>query len=144
MGLLVFLFFCGLEVARRASAPANLRAKQSLLQDSTCRKQATHTPPGISRRVLQRIRLKLRWFILKLFYTKFTIQNSIFLKSLPFPVIQVCLSFNPQSTLVATGSMDTTAKLWDIQNGEEVFTLRVRASCHQLRELCIFLSHCRV
>uniref|UniRef100_A0A2K6AZU9 Dynein assembly factor with WD repeat domains 1 n=1 Tax=Macaca nemestrina TaxID=9545 RepID=A0A2K6AZU9_MACNE len=36
----------------------------------------------------------------------------------------VCLSFNPQSTLVATGSMDTTAKLWNIQNGEEVCTLR--------------------
>ncbi|ERE82779.1 WD repeat-containing protein 69 [Cricetulus griseus] len=36
---------------------------------------------------------------------------------------KVCLSFNPQSTVVATGSMDTTAKLWDIQNGEEVVTL---------------------
>ncbi|NWW74771.1 DAW1 factor, partial [Climacteris rufus] len=35
----------------------------------------------------------------------------------------VCLSFNPQSTLVATGSMDTTAKLWDIEKGEEVATL---------------------
>ncbi|NXW70565.1 DAW1 factor, partial [Hirundo rustica] len=35
----------------------------------------------------------------------------------------VCLSFNPQSTLLATGSMDTTAKLWDIEKGEEVATL---------------------
>ncbi|NXS52140.1 DAW1 factor, partial [Brachypteracias leptosomus] len=35
----------------------------------------------------------------------------------------VCLSFNPQSTLVATGSMDTTAKLWDVEKGEEVATL---------------------
>ncbi|NXX09078.1 DAW1 factor, partial [Larus smithsonianus] len=35
----------------------------------------------------------------------------------------VCLSFNLQSTLVATGSMDTTAKLWDIEKGEEVVTL---------------------
>ena len=37
----------------------------------------------------------------------------------------VCLSFNPQSTLVATGSMDTTAKLWDIHSGHEVATLAV-------------------
>ncbi|NXO34831.1 DAW1 factor, partial [Locustella ochotensis] len=35
----------------------------------------------------------------------------------------VCLSFNPQSTLLATGSMDTTAKLWDLEKGEEVTTL---------------------
>ncbi|NXS48712.1 DAW1 factor, partial [Balaeniceps rex] len=35
----------------------------------------------------------------------------------------VCLSFNLQSTLVATGSMDTTAKLWDIEKGEEIVTL---------------------
>ncbi|NWU02877.1 DAW1 factor, partial [Urocynchramus pylzowi] len=35
----------------------------------------------------------------------------------------VCLSFNPQSTLLATGSMDTTAKLWDLEKGEEVATL---------------------
>ncbi|NXS10703.1 DAW1 factor, partial [Neodrepanis coruscans] len=36
----------------------------------------------------------------------------------------VCLSFNLQSTLVATGSMDSTAKLWDVEKGEEVATLR--------------------
>ncbi|NXQ25891.1 DAW1 factor, partial [Alaudala cheleensis] len=35
----------------------------------------------------------------------------------------VCLSFNPQSTLLATGSMDTTAKLWELEKGEEVATL---------------------
>ncbi|NXV99897.1 DAW1 factor, partial [Fregetta grallaria] len=38
-------------------------------------------------------------------------------------LLQVCLSFNLQSTLVATGSMDTTAKLWDIEKGEEIVTL---------------------
>lgn len=36
--------------------------------------------------------------------------------------------------------MDATAKLWDIQNGEEVFTLTVRSSGRQLRELCIPVS----
>lgn len=38
----------------------------------------------------------------------------------------MCLAFNPQSTLVATGSMDATAKLWDVESGEEVATLTVR------------------
>lgn len=38
---------------------------------------------------------------------------------------QVCITFNPQSTLVATGSMDTTAKLWDVESGHEVSTLAV-------------------
>ena len=38
---------------------------------------------------------------------------------------QVCLAFNGQSTLVATGSMDNTAKLWDVQKGHEVATLHV-------------------
>ena len=38
----------------------------------------------------------------------------------------VCLSFNPQSTLIATGSMDTTAKLWNIADGKELHTLAVR------------------
>ena len=37
----------------------------------------------------------------------------------------VCVGFNPQSTLVATGSMDTTAKLWSVQTGAEVCTLAV-------------------
>lgn len=31
------------------------------------------------------------------------------------------------SSLVATGSMDTTAKLWDIQSGQEAHTLTVQA-----------------
>ena len=38
---------------------------------------------------------------------------------------QVCVAFNPQSTVVATGSMDTTAKLWDVQKGAEISTLSV-------------------
>uniref|UniRef100_A0A3P9BJS4 Uncharacterized protein n=1 Tax=Maylandia zebra TaxID=106582 RepID=A0A3P9BJS4_9CICH len=32
-------------------------------------------------------------------------------------IMIVCLAFNPQSTLVATSSMDTTAKLWDVESG---------------------------
>ncbi|KAG7265976.1 hypothetical protein CRUP_022681 [Coryphaenoides rupestris] len=35
----------------------------------------------------------------------------------------VCLAFDPQGVLVATGSMDTTARLWDVEGGEEVATL---------------------
>jgi len=37
------------------------------------------------------------------------------------------VAFNPQSTVVATGSMDTTAKLWDVQKGAEISTLSVSA-----------------
>ena len=37
----------------------------------------------------------------------------------------VCLGFNPSSTLVATGSMDTTAKLWSVETGAEQCTLSV-------------------
>ncbi len=40
--------------------------------------------------------------------------------------LQVCLAFNPQSTLIATGSMDRNAKLWDVETGVEVATLTVR------------------
>lgn len=40
----------------------------------------------------------------------------------------MCVAFNPQSTIVATGSMDTTAKLWDVQKGAEVSTLSVSIS----------------
>lgn len=36
----------------------------------------------------------------------------------------VCLSFNPNSTLIATGSMDHTSKIWDVETGEEIFTLQ--------------------
>jgi hypothetical protein len=41
-------------------------------------------------------------------------------------------SFNPQSTMVATGSMDNTAKLWAVDTGEELATL----NGHQVRYLC--------
>lgn len=44
------------------------------------------------------------------------------------PLMQVCLAFNPQSTLVATGSMDATARLWGVQSGEQVSTLMVGRS----------------
>ena len=44
--------------------------------------------------------------------------------------VQVCVAFNPQSTIVATGSMDTTAKLWDVQKGAEVSTLSVSISIY--------------
>jgi dynein assembly factor with WDR repeat domains 1 len=39
---------------------------------------------------------------------------------------QVCLCFNAQSTMIATGSMDRTAKLWDIESGAELATLSVQ------------------
>ena len=29
----------------------------------------------------------------------------------------VCLSFDPHGMLVATGSMDNTAKIWDVETG---------------------------
>lgn len=35
----------------------------------------------------------------------------------------VCMSINPQSTVIATGSMDNTAKLWDVERGCEISTL---------------------
>ena len=38
---------------------------------------------------------------------------------------QVCLSFNPSSSLIATGSMDTTCKLWDVEKGVETVSLGV-------------------
>ena len=38
----------------------------------------------------------------------------------------VYVSFNPQSTLIASGSMDMTARLWDVEHGVEKATLAVR------------------
>lgn len=36
----------------------------------------------------------------------------------------VCVAFDPQGELVATGSMDHTAKVWDIEKGAEIYTLK--------------------
>lgn len=36
----------------------------------------------------------------------------------------VCVAFDPQGELVATGSMDSTAKVWDIEKGVEMYTLK--------------------
>ncbi len=41
----------------------------------------------------------------------------------------VCLSFDPLGTTIATGSMDNSAKLWDVETGAEKFTLLVRVPC---------------
>jgi dynein assembly factor with WDR repeat domains 1 len=35
----------------------------------------------------------------------------------------VCLSFDPHGEVVATGSMDSTAKLWDVSRGVELCSL---------------------
>ena len=35
----------------------------------------------------------------------------------------VCLTFDPHANLLATGSMDNTAKLWDVETGKEYVTL---------------------
>ena len=40
-------------------------------------------------------------------------------------LMKVGVTFNPQSTYVGTASMDTTARLWDVETGKEVSTLQV-------------------
>jgi dynein assembly factor with WDR repeat domains 1 len=35
----------------------------------------------------------------------------------------VCLSFNPQSTIIAAGSMDSSAKLWDVETRTKLCSL---------------------
>ena len=35
----------------------------------------------------------------------------------------VCLGFDPHGLLVATGSMDHSAKIWDVEQGKELFSL---------------------
>ena len=35
----------------------------------------------------------------------------------------VCVAFNPQGSMVASGSTDNTAKLWSVQDGELLYTL---------------------
>ena len=37
----------------------------------------------------------------------------------------ICLTFDPQSTLVASGSIDGTARLWSVEHGNEKATLAV-------------------
>lgn len=36
----------------------------------------------------------------------------------------VCVAFNPLSTTIATGSMDQTCKLWDVNSGSEMCSLQ--------------------
>jgi dynein assembly factor with WDR repeat domains 1 len=36
----------------------------------------------------------------------------------------VCVAFDPQGELVATGSMDHTAKVWDMEKGAEIYSLK--------------------
>lgn len=57
----------------------------------------------------------------------------------------VCLSFNPQGTVVATGSMDNTARLWDVETGECLHTLlghtaEVRASSTRIHNEFLVLA----
>ncbi len=42
----------------------------------------------------------------------------------------VCLNFNPQSTILATGSMDHTAKVWGVCLGVEGLTHSTRPITH--------------
>lgn len=49
----------------------------------------------------------------------------------------VCVAFNPHGNVIATGSTDNTAKLWDVGTGKLICTLAVRtelafAACPRL------------
>jgi hypothetical protein len=56
----------------------------------------------------------------------------------------VCLSFNPQGTVVATGSMDNTARLWDVETGECLHTLLGHtAEVTSAREREVAMSVCK-
>ena len=49
----------------------------------------------------------------------------------------VCsINFNPQSTIVATGSMDTTAKLWVVQKGLDNYGTLTLHCCTKWSSLC--------
>ena len=37
----------------------------------------------------------------------------------------VCLNFDQQGIMLATGSMDQVGKLWDLEKGKEFATLKV-------------------
>lgn len=53
----------------------------------------------------------------------------------------VSVTFHPQSTMVATGSMDTTAKLWCVEKGVELHTLAVsEAVLPSLVQVCEWYS----
>ena len=34
------------------------------------------------------------------------------------------MAFDPNGYLLATGSMDGTAKIWDVESGQEIYTLK--------------------
>ena len=58
-----------------------------------------------------------------------------FITRFMFVFSQVCLGFNPSSSVIATGSMDTTCKLWDVEKGVELVTLQVRKD-RNLKKKC--------
>jgi WD40 repeat protein len=45
--------------------------------------------------------------------------------SVVYVCFEVCVGFNPQSTQIATASMDTTARLWDVETGAETTCFNV-------------------
>ena len=44
---------------------------------------------------------------------------------------QVCVSFNPSSSMIATGSMDASCRLWDVEKGVEIVSLGVSTLYNQ-------------